>query len=90
MNHRETERYLRARSEEIDLRSTAAGDATFRTVYFGGGTPTLLQPAQLQHILDGIHRRYNIDPDAEITIEANPEQLTLDFCKLLKTLGFNG
>ena len=89
VNHRETERYLRALSEEIDLRSTAAGDATFRTVYFGGGTPTLLQPAQLQHILDGIHRRYNIDPDAEITIEANPEQLTLDFCKLLKTLGFN-
>ncbi len=89
VNHRETERYLRALSEEIDLRSTAAGDTTFRTVYFGGGTPTLLQPAQLQHILDSIHRRYNIDPDAEITIEANPEQLTLDFCKLLKTLGFN-
>lgn len=89
MNHRETERFLSALSEEIDLRSTAAEGATFRTIYFGGGTPSLLQPSQLQHILDNIHRHYDIDPDAEITIEANPEQLTSDYCKELKTLGFN-
>lgn len=89
VNHRETERFLSALSEEIDLRSTAAEGATFRTIYFGGGTPSLLQPSQLQHILDNIHRHYDIDPDAEITIEANPEQLTSDYCKELKTLGFN-
>lgn len=89
VNHRDIEKFLSALSEEIDLRSTAAEGATFRTIYFGGGTPSLLQPSQLQHILDNIHRHYDIDLDAEITIEANPEQLTSDYCKELKTLGFN-
>ena len=49
----------------------------------------MLPPSQLQYILDGIHRHYDIDPDAEITIEANPEQLALEYCEELKTLGFN-
>ena len=89
VNHREIEKFLSALSEEIDLRKEESAGKTIRTVYFGGGTPSLLPPSQLQYILDGIHRHYNIDPDAEITIEANPEQLALDYCEELKTLGFN-
>jgi len=75
--------------EEMVLRRDEVASETIRTIYFGGGTPSLLQPAQLQHILDNIHHHYDIDPTAEITIEANPEQLTLDYCKSLKSLGFN-
>jgi oxygen-independent coproporphyrinogen-3 oxidase len=89
VNHREMERFLSALSEEISLRKEESVGKAIRTVYFGGGTPSLLQPSQLQHILDNIHRHYDIEPDAEITIEANPEQLTLDYCKSLKQLGFN-
>lgn len=89
VNHREIEKFLSALSEEMTLRKEESAGKTIRTIYFGGGTPSLLQPSQLQHILDNIHRHYDIDPDAEITIEANPEQLTSDYCKELKTLGFN-
>ena len=89
VNHREIEKFLSALSEEIDLRKEESAGKTIRTVYFGGGTPSLLPPSQLQYILDCIHRHYDIDSDAEITIEANPEQLTLDFCMGLRTLGFN-
>ena len=89
VNHRETEKFLSALSEEMTLRKEETAEKAIGTIYFGGGTPSLLQPSQLQHILDNIHRHYDIDPDAEITIEANPEQLTSDYCKELKTLGFN-
>lgn len=89
VNQKDVEKYLSALSEEMALRSPTAEDGTFRTVYFGGGTPTLLQPAQLQQTLDNLHTRFHIEPDAEITIEANPEQLTPDYCKALKSLGFN-
>lgn len=89
VNHREMERFLSALSEEMSLRKEESSGKAIRTVYFGGGTPSLLQPSQLQHILDNIRRHYDIDPDAEITIEANPEQLALDYCEELKTLGFN-
>ena len=89
VNHREMERFLSALSEEISLRKEESAGKAIRTVYFGGGTPSLLQPSQLQHILDNIRRHYDIDPDAEITIEANPEQLALDYCEELKTFGFN-
>jgi oxygen-independent coproporphyrinogen-3 oxidase len=83
------DRYLSALAEEMALRGTATEGGMFRTVYFGGGTPTLLQPAQLQGILNELHTRFHIESDAEITIEANPEQLSLDYCKSLKSLGFN-
>ena len=89
VNHRDIEKFLSALSEEMSLRKEESAGKTIRTVYFGGGTPSLLPPSQLQYILDGIHRHYDIDPDAEITIEANPEQLALDYCIGLKTLGFN-
>ena len=89
VNHRDIEKFLSALSEEMSLRKEESAGKTIRTVYLGGGTPSLLPPSQLQYILDGIHRHYDIDPDSEITIEANPEQLALDYCMGLKTLGFN-
>ena len=89
VNQKDMDRYLSALAEEMALRGPATEGGTFRTVYFGGGTPTLLQPAQLQGILDELHTRFHIDSDAEITIEANPEQLTPDYCKSLKSLGVN-
>lgn len=89
VNQKDVERYVTALEEEMVLRKDEVVEEPICTIYFGGGTPSLLQPAQLEHILDSIHHYYNVHPNAEITIEANPEQLTLDYCKALKTLGFN-
>ena len=89
VNQKDVEKYLTALESEMVLRKDETAGDIIQTVYFGGGTPSLLQLAQLQHILDNIHRNYTIDPNAEITIEANPEQLTSEYCKSLKSLGFN-
>lgn len=89
VNQNDVERYVSVLEVELVLRKDEVVGDRISTIYFGGGTPSLLQPTQLQHILDNIHQYYNVGSNAEITIEANPEQLTLEYCKSLKTLGFN-
>jgi len=60
-----------------------------KTVYIGGGTPTVLTNSQLFFLLNDLHKNIYIANDAEITIEANPGTLTKEKLHLLKTLGVN-
>ena len=83
------DKYISALEDEIALRKAEMTGESFKTVYFGGGTPSLLQTSQLQQIIENIRRHFTIEDNAEMTIEANPEQLTMDYCKNLKALGFN-
>jgi oxygen-independent coproporphyrinogen-3 oxidase len=83
------EKYVSALEEEMVLRKNETAGETIQTVYFGGGTPSLLQTPQLQQIIDNLKQHFSIEENAEMTIEANPEQLTMDYCKNLKALGFN-
>ncbi len=57
------------------------------TIYFGGGTPSLLSPAQLEKILETIYRKFSVDDDSEITMEMNPATVTLETLKSYKNLG---
>ncbi len=66
--------YLEALEKEMALRSPAWPDA-FDTVYLGGGTPSLLGPGRIGHILEEIRSRFQIATDAEVTLEANPGTL---------------
>ncbi|MCL2246839.1 MAG: radical SAM family heme chaperone HemW [Lentimicrobiaceae bacterium] len=59
------------------------------TVYFGGGTPSLLPIHDLEKILNAIHDNFNVADEVECTIEGNPEQLSFDYLKDLKKIGFN-
>jgi oxygen-independent coproporphyrinogen-3 oxidase len=81
------DRYVRVLIDEID-RAAEAG-ANVDTIYFGGGTPSLLAQAQLDRILAALHRRFQIEADSEITLEINPGSIT--FAKLcdLRSLGVN-
>lgn len=54
------------------------GGAEVSTVFFGGGTPSVLTPEQIERILNAARARYNIAPDAEISMEANPGTITLE------------
>ena len=59
------------------------------TVYFGGGTPSLLTPGELQQLFTALHRKFRISEDAEITFEANPDDITPDILDQWKKLGIN-
>ena len=59
------------------------------TVFFGGGTPTVLSPRQLSSVLDCAADSFNILPNCEITLEANPDTVSLDEMRQLRTAGFN-
>ena len=59
------------------------------TVYFGGGTPTMLGADRLCTVLEGIRQRYDLAPDAEITLEANPIAITPRMAATLRQGGFN-
>src|SRR5664280_2285280 len=62
---------------------------SFDTVYLGGGTPSLLTPQQIETILKTVGKFYKIDPRAEITIEVNPGDVSLEYFRALRSLGIN-
>jgi len=59
------------------------------SIYFGGGTPSVLSIDELAGLMDAVNHHYTLDPDAEITLEANPDDLTDDYLSGLRHLGFN-
>ncbi len=72
---RETEmdRYVQALCLEIKARSNEQPFTRVHTIYIGGGTPSLLSPTLLRQILDCIYAYYDVDADAEVTMEMNPD-----------------
>ncbi len=66
-----------------------AGGTAFDTIYFGGGTPSLLHPNQLERILTTIHSGFEIDANAEITMEMNPATVTPETLTAFRALGVN-
>ena len=80
-------RYLDALHGEIDLLGALAWAPRVRlaTVFFGGGTPSLLADDDMAAVLDGIRARFDVAPDAEITVECNPESVTRE-----KLAGYRG
>lgn len=82
--------FVDALSAEVDFLASGLTEKTdVGTVFFGGGTPTLLSPEQLGSILHRISDRFNLLPDAEITAEANPNDLDFAYLKSLRETGFN-
>lgn len=83
------ERMVNAICDEIELTADYLQVDTIETIYFGGGTPSVLSPNQLNRILSKVHNHYTITNNVEVTFEANPEDLTLEYCKELKSVGIN-
>ena len=69
--------YLQALKKELDGRRHYLNDEPVQTIYFGGGTPSLLEPAEIQLVIGTIKQLHSVASDAEITVEANPDDLTL-------------
>ncbi|MFB6455741.1 radical SAM family heme chaperone HemW [Chitinophaga sp. Hz27] len=75
--------------QEISLQQNYLGSDIIHTIYFGGGTPSLLSQSELQQILDRLRTHFTIAEDAEITLEANPDDLDPAKLQELKALGIN-
>jgi putative oxygen-independent coproporphyrinogen III oxidase len=69
------ERYLAAILRELAFYAELAPGRTVSSIFFGGGTPSLMQPATAAKVLDAIARHWPVTPDAEITLEANPSSV---------------
>jgi oxygen-independent coproporphyrinogen-3 oxidase len=67
---------VRAIIKELEMQAHYLAGEPLDTLYFGGGTPSLLTDAELNAILNEIGKRYSVSPDPEITLEANPDDLT--------------
>lgn len=81
------ERYVSALVQEIH--SSALARARVDTIYFGGGTPSLLDPSQLDRILIALRGKFDVDPASEITLEINPGSITIDKLRAFRGLGIN-
>lgn len=75
--------------KELVLRKNEFPGHAIETIYFGGGTPSLLSAGELKHIFDTIHSNYQVSDDVEITLEANPDDLTREKLEILKDSGIN-
>ncbi len=74
---------------EIDLRHPYLENKNIETIYFGGGTPSLLAEKELFLILEKIYKNYDVSSNAEISLEANPDDLSVEKLKELKRLEIN-
>jgi oxygen-independent coproporphyrinogen III oxidase len=89
------ERYVAALEAEIRGAAQAARPEVREkmraadTIYFGGGTPTTLSPAQLDRVVTLCRETFSVAADAETTAEANPGSVSLDYLRGLRAAGFN-
>ena len=85
------ERYVNALCREISDSKFQIPDSNpqIETIYFGGGTPSLLSPRQLEKILTEIYQKFEVLPEIELTMEMNPATVTLETLKEYRRLGVN-
>lgn len=83
------EAYIRAIIEEMKQRQLYIEGEPIETIYFGGGTPSQLTAADFELIFETIYQLFDTTSCQEITLEANPDDMTADYIKSIRTLPFN-
>ena len=86
---RHKEALVEAIVQEAILQKEYLGSETVETIYFGGGTPSLLDQAEVEKILEALFTHYALASDPEITLEANPDDLQPSKLNALKAAGIN-
>ena len=82
-------RFLRAFETEIAATAARIGPRTVASIFLGGGTPSLMQPATVGGILDTIGRHWSLDRDVEVTLEANPTSVEAERFRGYRAAGVN-
>ncbi|MFT4601566.1 MAG: oxygen-independent coproporphyrinogen-3 oxidase [Arenicella sp.] len=83
------DRMVKAISKELILRKDSFSSKTIETIYFGGGTPSLLSLEQLQLLLKTVFDNFEVSGNPEITLEANPDDLAIENLRAFKEAGVN-
>ncbi|MBI3219042.1 MAG: radical SAM family heme chaperone HemW [Bacteroidetes bacterium] len=76
-------------AKELALQADYLTSESISTLYWGGGTPSLLSESEFGIILESVHKHFSVEPNIEQTLEANPDDLTQKKLALIKSLGFN-
>ncbi len=82
-------RFVRAFSAEIAATAARVPGRTVSTIFFGGGTPSLMQPATVGAILDAVGQHWRVAPDVEVTLEANPTSVEATRFRGYRSAGVN-
>ena len=88
-NQETVERYVNALCSEIQQSQIPNPKSQIETVYFGGGTPSLLSASKLEKILNTLQKNFTFDENIEFTLEMNPATVTLEKLRDFKSLGVN-
>ena len=83
------ERFLDALKEEIFLRRNYLGGNSLETIYFGGGTPSLLKAGEIASVLETLHTYFMFTGNMEITLEANPDDIEPELLREYLSMGIN-
>jgi len=83
------ERYVRAVADEIGTFAVSEAPSEVDTIYFGGGTPSLLSPSQVAHILGAVRQRFRVAEAVEVTMEMNPGTVAIDSLRGFRESGVN-
>ena len=81
--------YVDALNQEMIIRQEYIKGSIVDTIYFGGGTPSILSKSNLTKIIKSIYKVFKVNTNAEITIECNPENINAEYIEFLKDLGVN-
>ena len=81
--------YVHALCQELDMRKDYLEGEDIETIYLGGGTPSQLSQEELEEIFSTLYNIYKVKEDAEITLEANPDDLTPEYVHMLRSLPIN-
>jgi oxygen-independent coproporphyrinogen-3 oxidase len=82
--------YVDALCQEIEIVAKNLKETNpIHTIFFGGGTPSIIPLDDLKRVMTTIEKNFYIEPDAELTLEANPGSLSLKYLNGLKDIGFN-
>ncbi len=89
IQHKNIDVVMAAMCKEIDLQKGYLGNETIETIYFGGGTPSIISKNHFQEIIQKIRQNFTVSPNLEFTVECNPDDLTREKLMELKSLGVN-
>lgn len=81
--------YVEALRNEIKSVGESVSRLSLGTIFFGGGTPSLLTADRYRDIFQSIHAHFTVSPEAEISLEANPGTVSPEYLRELRTVGFN-